>query len=156
MPTTDKPIKEQLRVLTESQFADYAMIYILVSRLVKPIRDWDAYKLGLIDNAGMKLRDPVTSKEKASYGLVDKFVLKIKNLVGHNKLRTLAAFLLLKEATENDPLLTDEELLLYYNKQRIAQHLFTELMESLAENDISESCFWNLLIQGISNENNQG
>ena len=72
----------------------------------------NAYKLGIIDKTGKKLRTPEKAEEKSAYNIFHRLVFNIKRLI--NKLpfgkSTLASYLgalfLIKEHTR----LTDEEI----------------------------------------------
>jgi hypothetical protein len=54
----------------------------LISELYKKITDFQAYKLGIIDEQGNKIKEPVLESEKASYTPFTKTLLKIKKFLG--------------------------------------------------------------------------
>lgn len=63
---------------------------------------WEAYKMGIIDRDGMKLRDAVTSREKANWTLFHITVCNIKKMVnmlpgGSSALNYGASYLLMLE-----------------------------------------------------------
>jgi len=66
--------KETLQKSMHNQF--------LLNELNKKIENFVAYKLGIIDNNGNKIKDPITEEEKASYSPVTKTILKIKKYLG--------------------------------------------------------------------------
>jgi hypothetical protein len=77
--------------------------------LATPIERSDAFKLGIIDKDGNKLKDPVSSQEADSYSLLQRFVFKVqKSLMkspDRNAKRLLtfaAAMAILKEYREDD------------------------------------------------------
>jgi len=61
---------------------DAAVVLLVVKKLVAPIVQSPAYKLGLINSNGMVIRIPENDKEKAALTLLDRFVLKLKRLLG--------------------------------------------------------------------------
>jgi hypothetical protein len=61
---------------------DSAVVFLLIKKLVTPIVRTPAYKLGLINSVGKTLRVPMNDNERASLTLLDKFVLKLKRLLG--------------------------------------------------------------------------
>jgi hypothetical protein len=74
---------------------DSIITFILIKKLVTPIVRSDAYKLGLVNNSGKILREPVGDDERESLTILDKIVLKLKRLLG-NKIINLQSFLYLQ------------------------------------------------------------
>ena len=60
---------------------DTVTLYLILKKLLEPFHKWDAYKLGLIDKEGNKLREPVKAKELAAWDLLTKFVWNFKKLL---------------------------------------------------------------------------
>ena len=54
----------------------------LLNLLNKDYRDFEAYKLGVINDKGDKIKEPVTEQEKSAYSPETKTVLKIKKYLG--------------------------------------------------------------------------
>jgi hypothetical protein len=88
-------------VLTRSADTVYTMRFLTL--LTTAWEDTNAYKLGLIDSEGKKLRKPKTEEEKSAYNLFHRLVFNIKKLInkapgGSSKIASYAAGLfLLKE-----------------------------------------------------------
>lgn len=91
------------------QVIDNLIAYRVLSMLVKPFPETDAYKLGIIDSNGnnlIKVRDLTTTEQKAAYNYLHRLVFNLKRLInklpgGESKLKNLvAAFFLLREAYE--------------------------------------------------------
>jgi hypothetical protein len=88
-------------VLSKSADTVYTMRFLTL--LVTPWEDTNAFKLGLIDDTGKKLRKPKTDEEKSAYNLFHRLVFNIKKLInkapgGSSKIASYAAgLLLLKE-----------------------------------------------------------
>lgn len=105
--------------------------------LVTPWDKTDAYKLGLVDENGKKLKSPQTGEEKDAYTIFFRLVFNLKRLLnklpfGKTKLASYAAALwLIKEKSD----LSQEALIEGFNKY-IKQTNF-EL-----DNTISESKEW--------------
>lgn len=55
--------------------------YQFIKNLTKDFRDWEAYRLGLIDRHGNKLRDAKTSKEKEHFAPFYNLIRKSKRLL---------------------------------------------------------------------------
>ena len=51
---------------------------LFVSLLTKPFKKWEAYKLGIIDEKGVKIKEPKTKEEKDSIDLFKNMIRKIK------------------------------------------------------------------------------
>jgi len=97
---------------------DLFMIYQFVRRLVTPFSEWEAYKLGIIDERGnvlKKRRELRRQEERRAFGVFDVLVLNLKKLLeklpaGQTKLASYAAALwLIREhkAFTPDSLLTE-------------------------------------------------
>lgn len=54
----------------------------LLKELSKPIVEYTAYKLGIINQEGHKIKEPVTEQEQAAYSPAIKTILKIKRYLG--------------------------------------------------------------------------
>lgn len=54
----------------------------LISMLNKQYKDFEAYKLGIINERGDKIKEPVTEQEQRAYSPETKTILKIKKYLG--------------------------------------------------------------------------
>jgi hypothetical protein len=94
------------QMLTEGAF-DLLLIYQFIKRISTPFDKQEAYKLGIIDNKGEKLKDPETKEEKNAYGYLDRLIFNLKKLIekvpgGKSRLGSFAAALyLIREGHEN-------------------------------------------------------
>ena len=81
----------------------------------------EAYKLGLIDDKGTKVRNPITGKEKAAYNMGTRLIFNLKRLLARipllgKRLTATSAFAMLYllreeyELTESDMAILIEEL----------------------------------------------
>lgn len=86
---------------------DNLIAYRVLSMLVKPFAETDAYRLGIVDDKGanlIKSRDFTTTDQKNAYTYLHRLVFNLKKLLmklpgGDSKLKNLiAAFFLVKEA----------------------------------------------------------
>lgn len=98
---------------------DLFLVYQFIRRLATPFKEWDAYKLGIIDERGniLKSRKKLTTKkEKNAFGIFDLLVLNIKKLIeklpgGKSRLASYAAALYLIREWNHftpDTLLTED------------------------------------------------
>lgn len=87
-------------------FVDNLIAVRILYKLVTPFNKSDAYKLGIIDEKGVLLKQPsefTTAEEKNAYDMLDRLVFNLKRLLaklpgGDNKLKSLAAaYFLVKE-----------------------------------------------------------
>lgn len=80
--------------------------YKFIKQLATPWEDWEAFKLGLIDDNGKKLKNASTPEEKSAYPIWMILIRNIKRVLdklpfGRSKLGSFAAALfLLKESLE--------------------------------------------------------
>ena len=76
--------------------------------LSTPFDKFDAYKLGLIDDQGRKLKKATTPEEKKATSMLHRLVWNLKRIIalapgGSSRIGSLvAAYLLVKEGYEND------------------------------------------------------
>jgi hypothetical protein len=85
---------------------DIYYTFRFLRQLVTPWNETKAYKLGIVDEDGKKLRNPVTPEEKDSYTLFFRLVYNIKRLLnkvpfGKTKLASYAAALWLIHENTN-------------------------------------------------------
>lgn len=108
--------------------ADLVLIYQFIKRLTTPFNKTEAYKLGLIDEKGKRLKKAQTSEEKKAMGYFDRLVFNIKRLLeklpgGSSRIASYGAALwLIKEGK------IDRE----YSESEIATGLY-EAMDELDE-----------------------
>tara|TARA_Y100000590_G_scaffold121769_2_gene139452 strand:+ start:2562 stop:2864 length:303 start_codon:yes stop_codon:yes gene_type:complete len=95
-----------------SRLVDTYITYRIIKTLVKPWKQQEAYKLGIIDAKGKtlkKAKDLKTADEKEAYTVLTRFIFNLKRLLnqvpgGKSKFGSYAAaaVLLLKEEEENE------------------------------------------------------
>jgi hypothetical protein len=82
---------------------DLFLVYQFLRRLTTPFKEWEAYKVGIIDERGnvlKKRRDLKLKRERDAFGLFDLMILNIKKLLekipgGQTRLASYAAALFL-------------------------------------------------------------
>lgn len=103
-----------------SQIIDNLIAYRVLSMLVKPFAETDAYKLGIIDATGknlIKSRDFTKQEQRDAYNYLTRLVFNLKKILnklpgGESKTKNvIAAFFLLKEAYKTKSVRVDEEQL---------------------------------------------
>ena len=100
-----------------ARLADAYLTYRILRLLATPIKNSDAYKLGIINSDGKKIKNATTSTEKDAYSLLQRFVFKVQRALmkspdrNAKRLLTVAAALsilrehkesVLEEYTEQD------------------------------------------------------
>lgn len=85
---------------------DLFLVYQFIKRLATPFKEWEAYKLGIIDDKGnqlVKRKDFTKQAEHRAFGLFDVVIVKLKRLLekvpgGKTRIGSYAAALwLIKE-----------------------------------------------------------
>jgi hypothetical protein len=130
--------------LFEGALLDYTIVYLVAKRLTLPIKEWEAFKLGIIDEEGKKIRDPKGSKERDAYTLLDKLILKLKHLIGNHKLRVFTAALLLRE--QNEEVILEDEMVEWFTNKKKMNDIFASLQSVLSEENISIDTFFKFLV----------
>lgn len=89
---------------------DNILAYRILTMLVKPFQDTQAYKLGIIDAQGnnlIKSKDFNTTEQKDAYTYLDRLCFNVKKIInrtpgGESQLKNvITAFFLIKEAYHN-------------------------------------------------------
>ena len=55
---------------------------VLLNELKKDFKEFQAYKLGIIDNCGNKIKNPITEQEQSSFTPFIKTIIKLKRYLG--------------------------------------------------------------------------
>jgi len=102
-----------MKCLLDESLADTVMVYLIIKKLSKPFKEWDAYKLGLIDQDGKKQKEAITFTERKAWTVFDRFIANLKKImskfVGKSRFAAIAtaAFLL-----KDGKYLTQKDLIL--------------------------------------------
>ena len=120
---------------------DLFLIYQFIKRLTTPFDQTDAFKLGLIDKDGKRLKKAETKEEKAAMTYFDRLIFNLKRLLakvpgGSSRFATFAAALLLiKESADPKGHYTDEELAasLMENMEMLEKSSYKKLNELLED-----------------------
>ncbi|MFA7407850.1 MAG: hypothetical protein WCY93_08570 [Anaerolineaceae bacterium] len=116
---------------------DLFMIYQFIRRLATPFKDWEAFKLGIIDERGTilkKRRELRNVAERNAFGLFDIMLLNIKKLIervpgGQSRLASYAAALyLIREGVDISGQVLNEDVHAQYPLE-----LMNDLEEHLNE-----------------------
>lgn len=108
----------------------------LIWLLATPFEKFDAFKLGLIDADGKKLKKAETSAEKNATSMLHRLVWNLKRIIalapgGKTKIGSLvAAYLLVKEAEENgyNEFQLQEEIVMKYQTLREIRFIEEEFL----------------------------
>jgi hypothetical protein len=129
------------------------MTGLFLSRLVQPIKDMPAYKLGLIDETGRRIKEAVTEEEQASYTILDMHILKIRRLIHEDTIDLFKSSVLLEMASKSSPDKFNAEK---YRKEVALcghiDHAIDGLQETITEgmeNGFSKNHIENLIIGSI-------
>tara|TARA_R110002126_G_scaffold34994_3_gene108018 strand:- start:1556 stop:2080 length:525 start_codon:yes stop_codon:yes gene_type:complete len=110
------------------RLADGYITLRILKMLSTPIEKTKAYELGLVDSDGKQLKKAVSTSEKDSYSMLQRFVFKVQRSLmkspdrNSKRLLTLAAALsILKENDELDDLNVDALLEMYSSFEDVEQ-----------------------------------
>lgn len=128
-----------------SRIVDNLIAFRILSMLVKPFRETEAFALGLIDEDGVALKKVavMSEKEKSAYTYLHRLAFNMKRIIGKipggsSKLGSLAAAMfLIKEAYESgkeEILAEDYHTLIGSNVILVEETIFTEeFLECMSE-----------------------
>jgi hypothetical protein len=139
-----------MAIKSKKRDVDALVTYLFLKKLMTPFFSSDAYKLKLIDNAGRIIKEPVTDAEKSALTLLDKFVLKIKRLLG-SRISNLYNFLYLQTLGQNvyNNLIVMGSTAQRYEIKKIARD-FKRLQESVDMS--SDEVIYTLLTEEIADQ----
>ena len=112
-----------------SKSTDLVYTFRFLRLLTTPWEDTNAFKLGLIDDQGKKIKKPQSTEEKSAYNLFHRLVYNVKKLInkvpgGKSKIASYAAALLLLKETHD---LSDASL------EKILNECGVDLLDFLSE-----------------------
>lgn len=76
------------------------MASILINRMSQPIAEMSAFKLGLIDEQANVIQSPSTDEERAALTPIDFYVLKLRKLIGEDKLQLMNTTVLIEKLSK--------------------------------------------------------
>lgn len=129
-------MKSLLRENFISNALNYVVLYKLISRMIKPIKDTKAYQFGIVDEKGKILRKRATLKtkeEKDSLTRLDIFVFNLKRImgpIGRSKLANIVGALYLLKEQDNLDILGDQD-----NRFVLIESRYSDFIESLTPED---------------------
>ena len=88
----------------------------LLNVLNKNFKDFEAYKLGIINQNGDKIKEPITEQEKLAYSPETKTILKIKKYLG-SKLDLINQTAILESASKLNYNKDNHKTLLHYEQK---------------------------------------
>ena len=103
-----------------SRVVDALVVYRILRLFATPIEKMDAFKLGLINADGEKLRDPKNEDERNAWSLLIRFVLKVKKALlkspdrNSKRLLTFAAAIAILREHKDDAINQVDDLLELY------------------------------------------
>jgi len=97
------------------KITDLILAYQFIKRLTTPFEKTDAFKLGIIDKSGKKIKSPETTEENNAYGYYDRMVFNLKKLLekvpgGKTKFASYAAALFLIKESHTQTEFSEEEM----------------------------------------------
>ena len=111
-----------------SRLLDGVVVVRILKMLSTPIKDTDAFKLGIVDANAKKIKNPSNSAEKNAYSLLQRFVFKVQyalskspNMQSKRLLTFAAAMALLREYKDTDDTTAVHTLLEMYMEDEDVQ-----------------------------------
>lgn len=145
-----------------SRLIDNLIAYRILTMLIKPFDDTQAYKLGIIDAKGKNLKKSSTLKtsaEKDAYTYLNRLVFNMKKIInklpgGESKLKSLvAALFLVKEYYQNNDR-TTSLMEQRYNQilEMLKDNVYLVEEEILVRNFLNEDAVANVAGAGVATE----
>jgi len=107
----------------------------LLRRLSQPIKEWHAYKLGLIDEMGNIKRKPTLALEKVAFSKADMYVIRLKQMLSEAEIDILNNTVYLKKL---DEVKSPQQMAEHYELEIDVEYKIKENIEQL-QNIIMEA-----------------
>lgn len=144
-------MQNNLNMEPENEKVDSVLSYILMKKLITPIKRTPAFKLGLVDREGDVLKKPETEEEVNAITTLDKLVYKLKKLLG-SKLAQLNRFMYLLGSAED--VSSDIHVMGGVEKRGVVKRIQADLETMFEKYDISAKEFFNtMLVEEIRKKN---
>jgi hypothetical protein len=124
---------------------------LFLDRLTQPIESMEAYKRGLIDNKGRKIKEAVTEEEITSLRPLDQQILKIRRLINEDVIQLFKSNTLLEIASTTETFDVEKYKKEVKLNSRIA-HVIENLREIFSdgvEQGFSKGYIENLIFESI-------
>lgn len=117
-----------------ANITDAVVVLRILKLLSTPIQQSDAYKYGIIDSNGKKIRKPETAKERDSYTILNRLVFKLQYALGKSpdrnskRLLSLAAAIAILREHEEQTLeeYTSDEILALLDMYEVDEKVIKE------------------------------
>jgi hypothetical protein len=139
-------------MLKENVFSTF-VAGLFLTRLTQPINEMECYKLGLIDEHGCTIREASSKEETSAFTAIDKYILKVKRLIGEDMISLFKSNALLESLAGRSSDGFDSE---QYTKEISLQHKASVLVDNMFDlfsesihDGISAETVENLIIESI-------
>ncbi len=122
---------------------------IFLNRLMEPITETSAFKLGLIDSTGKKIKQPVSIEEQNALTPIDQYIFKLRRLVTEDKLALLSALITIETINDQDKV-NEKFDPVKYKVEVSLKHKMEHLVESF-RNILAEGCESGLTKSAVEN-----
>lgn len=92
-------MEKEEKVRDDSARIEKVLSFIVMKRLITPIKKSDAFKLGIVDRSGKVIKKPVTEEEQEAFTPFDVLIFKLKKMLG-SKLAQLNSFMYVQASQE--------------------------------------------------------
>lgn len=130
------------------------MATILINRMSQPITEMAAYKLKLIDESGKVIKNPDTNEERRALTPTDYYVLKLRKLIGEEKLKMMNTTVLVEKLSKPveekafDPTIYEAEVQIQERIKMLADEYRSIIMEAF-DKAIPAEAVENMLFEEI-------
>ena len=147
----------EYNTMTRESVYHSIMAGLFLSRLTQPITEMAAYKMGLIDENGCKIKECQTDEERAALTILDSHIIKIRRMIGEDVVSLFKSNVLLEMASQNeqkafDPEKYKQEIKLKSEAEQIIQNMQQTFSEGI-EKGFSRAYIENLFVEAIIKDN---
>jgi len=118
--------------------SDNLFTFVLANKLLKPFKDWDICKEGLIDKKGKLLKEGELS-------LFDKFTIRLKKMINENHLATYVTFM----EKDREGTLTRQNIMEHFHRHESFSKIENKVLKLLSENKVSEDDYYSYLLEKL-------
>lgn len=137
-PTSDLHVRGSVfNSMLKESVQDFMDSEFLIRQLKKEFNTLQCYKLGLIDEAGNKIRQPLTEQEHACFTPLVKTIIRLKKYLGPKVELLEAAEAFKKQTTQTDDIERYKKIIQYREKVDVIIESMFELLDEAMANGLT-------------------
>lgn len=134
----------QFGAIQAEQLENHLITAYILEKMSAPMTSLPAYQMGIINEQGHKIKDPTTLQEHRSYGVLDRYIIRLKRMIGSkiDSINEQQYIDFIADEIKNKNLITEDWDEIDYREKVIAKKEITNKLECLLNE------YYNILKEG--------